>query len=184
MSPHLDFNCCETPLLRNSAVISRSEEQTRAFCRKRGPDWQPSHVIYTWLQVNGVSVADPSHSDLTDLLFLLMSASLVSFFHFFFLISSKPSLSICHLSLERKKKKYVPPSSLLNKSLSLFHSLRLIFAFFFPLTHTHIPSLALASTSPSSLLHTLLSAVLGDQSHDSMVLITGLPFRVRRQESL
>lgn len=26
----------------------------------RGGDWQPSHVIYTWRQVNGVSVADPS----------------------------------------------------------------------------------------------------------------------------
>lgn len=106
MSPHLVFNCCETTPLRNSAVISRSEEQTRAFCRKWGPDWLPSHVIYTWLQVNGVSVSDPSHSDLSDLLFLLMSSSLVLFFHFFFLVSAKP-LSICHLSLERKKN--VPP---------------------------------------------------------------------------
>lgn len=31
----------------------------------------------------------------------------------------------------------MPPSSLLNKSLSLFHSLRLIFGFFFFSSHTH-----------------------------------------------
>lgn len=87
-------------------------------------DWQPTLVIYTWLQVTGVSVTDPSLSDLSDLL-LLMSASLVSFFIF-----SPPlawaALSICHLSLERKKMR--PPS------LSL--SLSPLFVFFFSLSHT------------------------------------------------
>lgn len=55
------------------------------FCcsQKASPHQQPSCVIYTWLQVNGVSVADPSHSDSSDLLFLLMSAPLVSFFLLF-----------------------------------------------------------------------------------------------------
>lgn len=136
MSPHLDFNRCETTLLRNSAVISRSEEQTRAFCRKRGPDWQPSHVIYTWLQVNGVSVADPSHSDLSDLLFLLMSASLVSFFHFFF-SSHRSFLFPSVISLLKEKKKCAPVLPFKQVSLPLSLSPSHLCFFFLPLTHTH-----------------------------------------------
>lgn len=137
MSLHLDFNCCESALLRNSAVISRSEEQTRPFCSKWGPDWLPSHVIYTWLQVNGVSVSDPSHSDLSDPLFLLMSASLVLSSHFF--SWSCLSLSFHLSSLSWKKKKTCLPFSLLNKTFSLFRSLRLIFSFFLSHTPTYHP---------------------------------------------
>lgn len=87
-------------------------------------DWQPSHVIYTWLQVNGVSVTDPS---LPDLLFLLMSASLDSFFIFTLLSSEQlfPSVS----SLLKEKKKLCPPSL----SLSLSH---LLVFFFSSLSHT------------------------------------------------
>lgn len=88
-------------------------------------------MIYTWLQVNGVSVADPSPFDMFDLLFILMSVSLVLFFHFFH-VSSKPLLPSV-ISLERKKKSALL-SSLLNKTLSFFHSLSHLHFF---LRHPH-----------------------------------------------
>lgn len=93
--------------------------------------------------------------DSSDLLFLLMSASLVSFFFFFSPCLVWAPLSICHLSLERKK-----------STLPVFHSRCLIFCslffcFFPPFSHTHIPSLALASSSPSNLLHALVSGGAG-----------------------
>lgn len=85
-------------------------------------------MIYTWLQVNGVSVTDPSLSDLSDPLFLLMSASLVSFFIFF--SSSRLGRSFHLSSLSWKKKKSALPG---------FHSRCLIFWVFFSpfLTHPH-----------------------------------------------
>lgn len=130
-------------------------------------------MIYTWLQVNGVSVTDPS---LPDLLFLLMSASLDSFFIFTLLSSERlfPSVS----SLLKEKKKTLPSQSF-TLAVSSFG-----FLFFFPFSHTHIPSLPLASSGPSNLLPTLVSGLRGDQSHDSMALITDLAFRVKTQESL
>ena len=108
--------------------------------RKRGPHRQPSCVIYTWLQVNGVSVADPSHSDLYDLLFILMSTPLVSFFLLFSLLSL--SFHLSSLSWKRKKKHAPPPvfpiKQVLSPSLPLSLSLsHLPFFFFFSHTHPH-----------------------------------------------
>lgn len=189
-SPRLDFNCCEDEAVEkqrrnqqvrgtNEDLLQRSEAQTdSSLC-----------VIYTWLQVNGVSVADPSHFDSPDLLFLFTSASLVSFFHFFF-STSRLSLSfhLSSLSWKKKRRNYPPPppplSSLSNKSLSLSSFvLSVSSSRFFSHTPTYHPW-RWQALAHSSLLHSLLSAVLGDQSHDLMVLITGLPFQVRRQESL
>lgn len=108
-------------------------------------------MIYNWQQVNGVSVTDPSLSDLSDLLFLLMSAPLVSFFFFSSPCLVWAPLSICHLSLKRKK-----------GTVPMFHSRCLTFCFPPPpFSHTHIPSLALASTSPSNLWHALVSGGAG-----------------------
>lgn len=82
-----------------------------------------------------------------------MSASLVSFF----ILSSPPPLSrlspsfhLSSLSWKQKKKKS-----------TLFRCRCLIFCFFPPFSHTHIPSLALASTIPSNLLHALVSQGAG-----------------------
>lgn len=92
------------------------------FLYQMNLDWHLSHVIYTWLQVNGVFVTDPSLTDLSDLLFLLMSASLVSFFFF-----SPPlvwaALSICHLPLERKKNGPSQSFTLAVSSFGFFPSL-------------------------------------------------------------
>ena len=148
-------------LLRNSTLISGSEVQMSFLLffsvrRKRGPHRQPSCVIYTWLQVNGVSVADPSHSDLYDLLFILMSTPLVSFFLLFSLLSL--SFHLSSLSWKRKKKHAPPQSSLLNKSslpLSLFRSLCLIFTFFFFFSHTptYHPQCWQAAAHPACCIH-------------------------------
>lgn len=122
-----------------------AQSAQQRFCIKWGPDWRPSNVIYTWLQVNGVSVTDPSLSDLSDLLFLLMS----SFFSLIFhpsLVSSAPLFPSVISLLKAKKKSTLP----------VFRSRCLIFCFFPPFSHTHIPSWALASTIPSNLLHALV----------------------------
>ena len=128
--------------------------------RKRVPHRQPSCVIYTWMQVNGVSVADPSHSDSSDPLFLLMSDPLVSFFLFFSLLSL--SFHLSSLSWKKKRKWHSPPqSSLLNKSslpLSLSPSFALsvslsLFFFFFSHTPTYHPQCWQAAAHPACCIH-------------------------------
>lgn len=76
-------------------------------------------------------------------------------------IMSLRSLSFHLSSLVKGGEKSALLSSLLNKTLSFFRSLCLIFTFF---SGTHIPYSALASTGPSSLLGSLFSAALGNQS--------------------
>lgn len=150
-------------------------------------------MIYTWLKVNGVSVADPSHSASSDLLFLFLSASFSLVFPLFFssLVTFKP-LFPSVISLLKEKKVCEPPHTPLSApyeaSLSpFFLSLSShLHSFFFFFSHTHPHTiLGVGKHRPiQPVAFSPLSAALGDQSHDLMGLITGLPFRVRRQESL
>lgn len=98
------------------------------FLHKTRPRQATAHVIYTWMQVNGVSFTDPSLSDCSDLLFLFMSA-LVSFF-FFFSACLVWALFPSVISLLKGKKKKKAPSFALAVSS---------FAFLPPpfLTHPH-----------------------------------------------
>lgn len=131
-------------------------------------------MIYTWRQVNGVSVGR-SLSFLTgpDLLFLL---SLVSPLFFFLSSCLSSSLHLSSLSLERERKKSCPWTSLFKTSLSPSFTLHVssLLSYFLSHTPTYHPSRWQAAAHPACCV--LSSPSLGDQSHDSVVLITGPAF--------
>lgn len=85
MSPHLDFKCSETMLLRNSAVIVRLEDDNEGLLAENEaqtgspPMWfTPGCRLMGSLPLILLILTCPTFS------FLLMSASLVSFFFYLF----------------------------------------------------------------------------------------------------